>query len=126
MSSLEALKNTKTMLVTSYKRDGTPVGTPVSVAFDADRMFFRSYDKAWKTKRMRNNPHVEVAPSTLRGKPTGPPIGARAELLDSEEAAIAATALARRHRLLQGIAVPLMHRLMRYQTLHYELHPDSR
>jgi uncharacterized protein len=126
MSSLEALKNTKTMLVTSYKRDGTPVGTPVSVAFDGDRVFFRSYDKAWKTKRMRNNPHVEVAPSTLRGKPTGPHIGARAELLHGGQAAIAATALARRHRLLQAIAVPLMHRLRRYQTLHYELHPDSR
>ena len=32
----------KTILLTTYKRDGTPVGTPVSIAFDGDRAFFRS------------------------------------------------------------------------------------
>jgi PPOX class probable F420-dependent enzyme len=125
MSSLEALKDTKTMLLTSYKRDGTPIGTPVSVAFEGERAFFRSYSKAWKTKRLRHTPHVEVAPSTLRGKPTGPPIGARAELLDGEQAALASKALGRRHRVLQAIVVPLAHRLMRYKTMHYELHPDG-
>jgi hypothetical protein len=45
MSSLDALRDSKTMLLTSYKRDGSPVGTPVSVAFDGDRAFFRSYDR---------------------------------------------------------------------------------
>lgn len=124
MSSLEVLKDTKTVLLTSYKRDGTPIGTPVSLAFDGERAFFRSYSKAWKTKRLRNNPRAEVAPSTLRGKPTGPPIGARVELLNGEQAVVAARALARRHRVLQAIVVPLAHRLLRYETMHYELHPD--
>jgi hypothetical protein len=122
-SYLAAVKNTKTILLTTYKRDGTAVGTPVSIAFDGDRAFFRSYHKAWKTKRLRNNPGVQVAPSTLRGRPTGPAVQARAALLDGAQARLAATALARRHRLLQGILVPLSHRLMRYQTMHYELHP---
>ncbi|MGH3155277.1 MAG: PPOX class F420-dependent oxidoreductase [Streptosporangiaceae bacterium] len=125
-SSLTAVKNTKTILLTTYKRDGTAVGTPVSIAFDGDRAFFRSYHKAWKTKRLRNNPEVQVAPSTLRGRPTGSAIHARAVLLDGAQARLAAKALARRHRLLQGILVPLAHRLMRYQTMHYELRPDSR
>jgi uncharacterized protein len=35
--------------------------------------------------------------------------------------AVAARALARRHRVLQAILVPAAHRLMRYRTLHYEL-----
>lgn len=122
MTSLEALKDTKTILLTSYKRDGTPIATPVSVAFDGDRAFFRSYDTAWKTKRLRNNPRVEVAPSTLRGKPTGQAVQARATLLVGDAAGTAANALARRHRVLQAIAVPLAHRLMRYKTMHYELH----
>jgi len=64
---------------------------------------------------------VEVAASTLRGKPAGPPVHARATLLDGEQARIAAQAPARRHRVLQGLLVPLFHRLMRYQTMHYEL-----
>ena len=121
MSSLSSLKDTKTVLLTTYKRDGTPVDTPVSIAFDGDRAFFRSYDKAWKTKRLRNNPIVAVAPATVKGTPTGPAVQAQATLLDSEQATVAAHALARRHRVLQGIMVPVMHRLRRYRTMHYEL-----
>ena len=121
MSTLASLKDTKTVLLTTYKRDGAPVGTPVSIAFDGDRAFFRSYDKAWKTKRLRNNPNVEVAPATVKGTPTGPALEARATLLDNEQATVAAHALAGRHRVLHGVMVPLMHRLRRYRTMHYEL-----
>ncbi len=121
MNTLSSLKDTKTVLLTTYKRDGTPIDTPVSIAFDGDRAFFRSYDKAWKTKRLRNNPNVEVAPATVKGTATGPALEARATLLDSEHATVAAHALARRHRVLHGVLVPLMHRLRRYRTMHYEL-----
>jgi PPOX class probable F420-dependent enzyme len=121
MSTLSSLRNTKTVLLTTYKRDGTPIDTAVSIAFDGDRAFFRSYDKAWKTKRLRHNPNVKVAPSTLKGTATGPALDARATLLDGEEALIAARALARRHRVLHAVVVPLIHRLSRYRTMHYEL-----
>ena len=120
-ATLEPLRSTKTVQLRTYKRDGTPVETPVSIAFEGDRAFFRSYDKAWKTKRLRNNRNVEVAPSTLRGRVTGAPIAAQARLLADREADLAAKALARRHRLLQGVLVPIAHRLMGYQTMHYEL-----
>jgi uncharacterized protein len=119
------LRNAKTILLTTYKRDGTAVGTPVSVAFDGDRAFFRSYDKAWKTRRLRRNPHVQAAPSTFRGKPTGPAIRARATLLEGAQARVAAKALARSYPVLHAVLVPAMHRLKRYHTMHYELHPDS-
>jgi uncharacterized protein len=123
-AALVSLKNSKTILLTTYKRDGTAVGTPVSIAFDGDRAFFRSFDKAWKTRRLRHNPHVQAAPSTFRGKPTGPVVRARASLLEGEQARVAARALARRHRVLQAVLVPAAHRLMRYHTVHYELWPD--
>lgn len=120
-SGLEALRGAGTIVLTTYKRDGTPVPTPVSVAFDGDRAFFRSYDQAWKTKRLRNNARVEIAPATLRGKATGPAVEARATLLTGAEAQVAARALARRHRLLQAVLVPFAHRMKHYQTMHYEL-----
>lgn len=120
-STLEPLRATKTILLTTYKRDGTPVETPVSVAFDGNRSFFRSYHKAWKTKRLRNDSNVEAASCTIRGKPTGDAIPARATLLSGQEARTAAAALANRHPVLQGILVPFGHRLMRYRTMHYEL-----
>jgi hypothetical protein len=122
---LESLKHTKTILLTTYKRDRTPIATPVSIAFDGDRAFFRSYDRAWKTKRLRNDPSVDVAPATLRGKPTGPGVHAQATLLSEDQAQIAADALARRHPLLQRVLVPLAHRIMRYRTMHYELHAED-
>jgi uncharacterized protein len=114
----------RTALLTTYKRDGTPVDTPVTLAIVDGRIFIRSYDKAWKTKRMRNHPEVRIAPSTIRGKPRGPAMTARSRLLDGDEAARAAQAIARRQRILQGILVPLFHRLKRYRTLHYELTPE--
>ncbi len=120
-SDLAALRTAKTILLTTCKRDGTPVSTPVSLAFDGNRAFFRTYDAAGKTRRLRRNPEVTVAACTFRGRPAGPPLAATATLLDGQQAKIAAAALARRHPLLQGVLVPLAHRLKRYQTLHYEL-----
>src|SRR4051812_50192894 len=111
-SALQSLKNTKTVLLTTYKRDGTPVGTPVSIAFDGDRAFFRTWHKAWKTKRLANNPNVEVAPANLRGEPAGPAIRARATLLSGADARLAARALAPPPRLLQRLLRPLTHRLV--------------
>ena len=68
---------------------------PHSIAFDHDRAFFRSYDKAWKTKRLRGNESVDVAPATFRGRATGPTAHARTVLLTGSQAEIAAKALAR-------------------------------
>ena len=118
---LDIFRSTKSIVLTTFKRDGTPVPTPVSIAFDGDRAVFRTYDKAWKARRLRNNPNVEVAAATVGGKPTGPAIHAQARLLDGDDAKRAAKALATRHRFLQAVLVPLFHRLKRYRTLHYEL-----
>jgi hypothetical protein len=65
---------------------------------------------------------VKVAPATVKGTATGPAVDARATLLDAAQARMAARALARRHRILQALAVPAVHRLMGYRTMHYELH----
>ena len=108
-------------LLTTYKRDGTPVGTAVNLAVDGDRAFFRSYNKAWKARRLRNNPVVEIAPSTLRGKPTGPSVRGEARLLDGEEELHARRVIAKKYPLFQRFLIPLGHRLSRYTTMHYEV-----
>lgn len=121
MASFDPFRKRRTALLTTYKRDGTPVATPVTIAVDGDRAYVRTWDSAWKAKRMRNNPAVLIAPSTMRGRVTGEAIAARSRLLDGDEARRAARAIARRQPILQGVLVPLGHRLMRYRTLHYEL-----
>jgi PPOX class probable F420-dependent enzyme len=125
-TALEELSRHKTALLTTFRRDGTPVATPVTVVVDGERAVFRSYDKAWKVKRLRNNPEVEVAPSTAQGKPLGAAIRGRTRLLKGEEAEAARRMLRHRAPLLQGVMVPLYHRLHRYRTLHYELVPIER
>lgn len=120
-SPFEPFVRQRTIRLTTYKRDGTPVGTAVSIAVEGDRAYVRTYNTAWKAKRLANNPEVEIAPSTVRGKATGPALRARAELLKGAEAEHAAQALARKHRLLHGVLVPFMHRRKGWQTLHYVL-----
>jgi PPOX class probable F420-dependent enzyme len=119
----------KTAVLTTWKRDGTPVGTPLSVAVDGRSAFIRSYEKAWKTRRLRNRPEAELAPSTMRGRPTGTAIHASVRRLDGEEARDASRLLARKHPLLHGVLVPLMHRVGRARTgrtVHFELLPAQR
>ncbi len=111
------------VLLTTYKRDGTPIGTPVNIAVDEDRAFVRTFDTAWKLRRIRNNPVVEVAPSTWRGRPTGSAICARARVLEGEESAYAGRLLARKHPILHRFLVPLVHRLQGNETVHIELRP---
>jgi PPOX class probable F420-dependent enzyme len=118
---LDRFTNQKTVLLRTRKRDGSWVGTPVNIAVDSGHAYIRTYAKAWKSKRLRNFPDVEICPSTIGGKPTGAVIAAHARLLDGAEATAAARRLARKHFFLHGILVPLAHKLMRTKTLHYEL-----
>jgi uncharacterized protein len=122
-AALAPFRRRRTAILTSYRLDGRPVDTPLTLAVDDGRAFIRTYDKAWKAKRMRRNPHVLITPSTVRGKPRGPTLAAHSRLLSGEEATHAARALTQRQPILQGLLVPLTHRLMRYRTLHYELTP---
>lgn len=115
-----------TVLLTSFKRDGTPVGTPVHIAVDGEHVYFRSYEKAWKTKRIRRNPRIEIAPSTMRGQPTGPAIQATARILEGSGAKAAAQAIGRKYPILHRKLIPWCHRLMGTRTVHFEvLAPDE-
>jgi uncharacterized protein len=123
--TLEPFTRQKTVLLTTYRRDGTPVGTPVNIAVEGARAFVRTWDTAWKIRRIRNNPDVEIVPSTFSGKPTGPPIRARARVLGNDESAHAGRVIARKHPILHGILVPLIHRLRGNKTMHIEVTPVS-
>jgi PPOX class probable F420-dependent enzyme len=117
----------RTVALTTYRRDGTPVSTAVSIAVDGDRAVFRSFAKAGKTRRLRRNPALEVAPSTFRGRPTGPAVRGTARLLEGMEAREAARLLRRKHPLLHGLLVPLSHKVGRRKTgrtVHFELTPE--
>lgn len=120
-SQFDPLRSRKTMLLTCFRRDGTPAASPVSVAFDGDRVFFRTYHTTWKARRLSRDPRVWAAPSSFRGRPRGPAIAGQARLLEGGDADTARRTLARRAPILQGILVPLAHKLARYRTMHFEI-----
>ncbi|HEX2739683.1 MAG TPA: PPOX class F420-dependent oxidoreductase [Rubrobacter sp.] len=124
--ALEPFVRQWAVLLTTYKRDGIPVGTAVNIVVEGDHAYFRTWDTAWKFRRIRNNPEVEVAPCTPRGRPTGPATQARARILEGKESAHARRLLARKYPFSHGIMVPLAHRLLGYRTMHLELRcPDD-
>ena len=68
--------------LTTFKRDGTPISTPVWVATDdGRRLLVLSGVKTWKVRRLRRDPNHLVAASNYRGKERGGRLPARARLI---------------------------------------------
>jgi PPOX class probable F420-dependent enzyme len=115
----------QTALLTTYRRDGRSVGTAVHVAVDGDRAYFRTWNTTAKLKRIRNNAHVQLAPSTISGQATGPAVSACARVLDGEEARHAARLLGKKYPILHSWLIPLGHKLIGKRTIHIELTPTE-
>lgn len=80
-ADLEALFPGRYLSVTSFKRDGTGVATPVWAVSDGRRLFALTDLHSAKIRRIRRNPHVLVAPCRVNGKLRSEPLAARAEVL---------------------------------------------
>jgi PPOX class probable F420-dependent enzyme len=76
----DILRHEKYIDLVTYRKSGAPVHTPVWFAEQDGRLYIRTRTDSGKVKRIRNNPRVEVAASTLRGKRTGPGIAAVAQV----------------------------------------------
>ena len=67
--------------ITSYRRDGTGVPTPVWFVADGERLLVETDAASYKVKRIRRDPHVSVAICSARGRTVGDPVEAHAEIL---------------------------------------------
>ncbi|MFI6298908.1 PPOX class F420-dependent oxidoreductase [Nonomuraea sp. NPDC050790] len=91
--------------VTSYKRDGTPVATPVWCARDGEAVVIWTVADSWKVKRIRANPRVSVAPCDLRGRVSGPAVEGKAEILSAGETERVRAMLRRKYGLIGRITL---------------------
>ncbi|MBF4998105.1 PPOX class F420-dependent oxidoreductase [Nocardia sp. BSTN01] len=73
------------VLLTTYKKDGTPVATPVWAALDDAKLYVWSETAAWKVKRVRRNPDVTLQPCNVSGKPHGEIVRGTARVLDEQD-----------------------------------------
>ena len=74
----------KYLLLTTFRRDGTAVPTPVWVVDDGDRLYAWSAANAGKVKRIRRDDAVLLADCDFNGKTSGPSIPGTARLLDAD------------------------------------------
>jgi uncharacterized protein len=122
----EPLSRATYMRLTTFRRTGQPVHTPVHVVTDGSAAYFRTWDVSGKAKRLRHTASVEVAPSTFRGRPAGPVVRAEASLLSGAESEHAARLIERRHPVLHGRLIPWFHRRRGWVTQQYRLKPPRR
>jgi len=92
-SSVRVLERTTYLSLTTFRRDGRPVATPVWFALDGDSILIWTGANEWKAKRIRNNPNVMVAACDFKGQIRGSSLAGTGHLLGP-------TAAPRVHRLL--------------------------
>jgi uncharacterized protein len=99
---LVALANERHISLTTYKRDGTPVSTPVWVVTDdGRRLLVWSGAQTWKVKRIRRDPNVQVAPCDARGKLKGDAVDGSARLLGAGAGPLVQGLLRKKYGLLK-------------------------
>jgi PPOX class probable F420-dependent enzyme len=76
------LQGARVGLLTTYRQNGEPVATPVSVAVRAAGVYFVTVATSGKARRLTVRSDVSLAPSTVRGAVTGPVVQGHARLLD--------------------------------------------
>jgi len=80
---IERLAAGKYLSLTTFKKDGSAVATPVWVARDGDELVVITDATSGKAKRIRNNSGVRLAPCDMRGRISGSPVDGVARLTDS-------------------------------------------
>ncbi len=98
--SFENVARAKFMSLVTTKRDGTVVPTAVWFAQVGDTLVVGTDSGAGKVKRIRHTPKVTLAPSTFRGRVTGPSSHGTARMANESESTAARAALARKYSML--------------------------
>jgi PPOX class probable F420-dependent enzyme len=80
-TDLDAMFPGRYLSITTFKRDGTGVATPVWFVSDGARLFAFTDLHSWKIRRVRHNPHVEIASCWPWGKLRREQVAGRAEVL---------------------------------------------
>jgi uncharacterized protein len=108
--NFDSLATEKYILLTTFRRDGTPVATPLWHAVRNGVIYTSTIATLGKVKRIRNNPNVTVSACTLRGQVTGPTYQARARLLSGTEGRRANRI--KRSRYLLGLPIHFVERVV--------------
>jgi uncharacterized protein len=118
--ALDELSRARYALLRSFRRDGTPVATPIWFSLDGDALLFRT-KVGPKTRRLTARRDVELAACDYRGRvrPGAATVAGRATILSGEDAERANRVLHRRYGWQWNI-VPLI-KIPGVTNVHQEL-----
>ena len=89
-AALAALDRGAYVSLTTYRRNGQPVDTPVWFAAHAGRLYVFTAEDAGKVKRLRASSRIRVAPCNARGRLRGDWIEGSARRVDAPDVVEAA------------------------------------
>jgi uncharacterized protein len=94
-----ALPTSEYVSLTTFRRTGDPVATPVWAAAIGPELVVWTRADSGKVKRLRHTSRVTVAPCDVRGRLLGPAVEATGSFVPEEEWPRALAALRRRYGL---------------------------
>lgn len=100
MTDVATLGAAPYLLVTTYRRDGRAVPTPVWVVRDGDHLAIWTVRDSGKVKRVRRDGTVLVGPCDVRGRLTGDEVPGQASLMDGSGTARVRALLKKKYGLL--------------------------
>ncbi|MYT26445.1 PPOX class F420-dependent oxidoreductase [Streptomyces sp. SID7760] len=93
--TLDELNQGKYVSLTTFRKDGTPVATPVWAVADGGELYVWTRSDSWKVKRIRNNGRVTLSACDVRGR-----VAEGAAVLEGEARLLDEAGLARVRKLM--------------------------
>ena len=85
---ISQLSKFKYINIETFRKNGTGVRTPIWFVVYQGLIYFRTDSKSGKVKRIRNNPHVRIAPCDIRGNLKGSWFDGKVNFADSAESSM--------------------------------------
>ncbi|MEI7769963.1 MAG: PPOX class F420-dependent oxidoreductase [Chloroflexales bacterium] len=121
-TTFAGLRDQQYISLTTYRKSGEAIATPVWFALDGERMYIVTPADSGKVKRIRNNGRVSLAPSDGRGKLKGPAMSALAALTDQAEGGAGDRALKAKYGWMYG-AFNILWRFRKIKAVFLEVRP---
>lgn len=88
------------VLLTTFRKDGSAVGTPVWAVGDRQQLLVWTATDSYKVKRLRRDPRLTLAICDARGRPRSEAVPGTGVVLDAEGSERTRTLIARKYGIV--------------------------